>query len=63
MGGKIIHSIIAFKSKLFSNSMEDMEDKQKLSAKGTTKYAQKSLKHPVFFRILAGDALLGSSEL
>ena len=35
-----------------------MGDKQKLSAEGTTKKAQKSLKHPVFFRILAIDALL-----
>ena len=36
MGGKIILSIIALKSKLYSISMGD---KQKLSAKGTTKYA------------------------
>ena len=35
-----------------------MGDKQKLSAKGTTKYAQKSLKHSVFYRILTKDALL-----
>ena len=35
-----------------------MGDKQKLSAKGTTNYAQKSLKHSVFYRILTKDALL-----
>ena len=35
-----------------------MGDKPKLSAKGTAKYAQKSVKHPVFFWILARDALL-----
>ena len=54
MGGKIIHSIIALKSKLYSVSMGD---KQKRSAKGTTKYAQKSL-HSVFYRILTKDSLL-----
>ena len=55
MGSKIIHSIIALKSKLYSISMGD---EQKLSAKGTTRYAQKSLKHSVFYRILTKDALL-----
>ena len=45
MGDKIKHSIIALKSKLFSNSMGD---KQNLSAKATTRYAQKSLKYSVF---------------
>ena len=34
MGGKVLHSFIALKSKLYSISMGD---KQKLSAKGTTK--------------------------
>ena len=60
MGGKIIHSIIALKSKMYSISMGD---KQKLSAKGTTKYAQKSLKHSVFYRILTKDALLKNIKL
>ena len=55
MGGKIIHSIIALKSKLYSISVGD---KQKLSAKRTTKYAHKSLKHSVFNRSLTKDALL-----
>ena len=55
MQGKIIHSIIALKSKLYWISMGD---KRKLSAKGTTKYAQKSLNHWVFYRILKKDALL-----
>ena len=54
MGGKIIHSILALKSKLYSIPMGD---KQKLSANGTTKYAQ-SLKHSVFYRLLAKYALL-----
>ena len=45
MGGKIINSIIALKSKLFSISMRD---KWKLSASGTTKYAQKNVTHSVF---------------
>ena len=53
MGGKVIHSI-ALKSKLYSISMGD---KQKLWAKGTTKYA-KSLKHSAFHRIVTKDALL-----
>ena len=55
MGGKIIHNINALQSKLYSISMGE---KQKVSAKGTTKYAQKSLKHSVFYRILTKDALL-----
>ena len=36
--GEIIHSVIALKSRLYPISMGD---KQKLSAKGTTKYAEK----------------------
>ena len=55
VGGKIIHSIVALKSKLYSIAMGDH---QKLSAKGTTKHAQKSLQHSVFFRILAKETLL-----
>ena len=38
MGENILHSVIAPKAKLYSMSMGD---KKKLSAKGTSKYAQK----------------------
>ena len=59
MGGKIIPSILALKSKLYLISMGD---KQKLFADGTTKNAQKNLKHPVFCRILAREASLRTSN-
>ena len=55
LGGKIIHSVIALNSKLRSISIAD---KQELSAKGTTNYAQKSLKYSVFFRFFTKDAWL-----
>ena len=54
-GGKIKYSIIAENSKLYSILNGD---KQKLSTKRTTKYAQKSVKHWVFFRSPAKDASL-----
>ena len=55
VGGKIIHSIVALKSKLYSISIGDH---QKISAEGITKHAQKSLQHCVFLRILAKETLL-----
>ena len=55
VGGKIIHSIVALKSKLYSIAMGDQ---QKISAKGTTKHAQKNLQHSVFYRILEKETLL-----
>ena len=55
VGGKIIHSIVALKSKLYSIAMGDQ---QKISAKGTTKQAQKNLQHSVFYRILEKETLL-----
>ena len=35
-----------------------MGDQQKISAKGTTKHAQKNLQHSVFYRILEKETLL-----
>ena len=55
VGGKIIHSIVALKSKLYSIAMGDQ---QKISAKGTTKHAQQNLQHSVFYRILEKETLL-----
>ena len=55
VGEKILNSVIALKSKLYSSSMGE---NKKLSAKGTIKYVQKSLKRSVFVRSLAKDLVL-----
>ena len=55
VGGKIIQSIVALKSKLYSIAMGYQ---QKISAKGNTKHAQKNLQHSVFYRILEKETLL-----
>ncbi|MEO1764424.1 MAG: hypothetical protein AAFR83_21250 [Cyanobacteria bacterium J06629_18] len=55
VGGKIIHSIVALKSKLYSIASDCG---QKVSAKGTTKYGQQKCTHDAFHRILAKETIL-----
>ena len=53
LGGNIVPSFVALKSKLYS-----LADLHEMSAKGTTKFAQKSLQHAVFYRVFANGTLL-----
>ena len=55
VGGKILHSIVALKSKLYSIARGDQ---QKISARGNIKNAQKNLQHSVFHRILEKETRL-----
>ena len=51
MGGKILEEFVGLKPKMYSIKFDD--GKQKLSAKGVTRFAQTSLKHEVYKTVLS----------
>ena len=61
MGGKIIEKFIGLKPKMYSIRFDD--GKQKLSAKGVSRFAQTSLKHDVYKNVLCTTNLVKTNNI
>ena len=60
MAGKIIREFVGLKPKLYSIVYENQ---QKLSAKGVSRFAQTSLKHDVYIRVLLSGQHMRSNNI
>ena len=61
MGGKIMEEFVGLKPKMYSIKFDD--GKQKLSAKGVSRFAQTSLKHDVYKNVLTTNNLIRTNNI